>query len=113
MPVKFETFEVNGNHLAVTRCGSGGVLIVPVHGWTCRRSHWAAQLALLAEFGEVLAVDLPGHGDSAASPPDTPTVTGLASTLADLARQQADAVVFEWPVIRCGTQRKFHSRWSG
>lgn len=88
--VKFETLNVNGKHLAVTRCGDGDLLIVPVHGWTCRRSHWAAQLALLAEFGEVLAVDLPGHGDSAASPPATPTVTGLASTLADLARQQAD-----------------------
>src|SRR5690606_27872566 len=61
----------------------------PVHGWTCRRSHWAAQLALLAEFGEVLAVDLPGHGDSAASPPATATVTGLASTLAELDKVQA------------------------
>src|SRR5690606_7746128 len=89
-PVKFETLKVNGSRLAVTRIGDGDLLIVPVHGWTCRRSHWAAQLPLLATFGEVLAVDLPGHGDSAASAPLAPTVAGLASTLAELAKQQAD-----------------------
>ena len=89
MPVKFETLEVNGNRLAVTRCGGGDVLIVPVHGWTCRRSHWAAQLPLLSGFGDVLAVDLPGHGDSATSPPATATVVRLASTLAELVKEQA------------------------
>lgn len=87
--MKFETLEVNGNRLAVTRCGSGDVLLVAVHGWTCRRSHWAAQLSLLAGFGEVLAVDLPGHGGSATSPPVTPSVVGLAGTLAGLVKEHA------------------------
>lgn len=77
----FGFVDSDAGSLACTRLGQGNILLVPVHGWACRRSHWAGQLPLLAQFGEVLAADLPGHGDSIASPPATPTVAGLASTL--------------------------------
>ena len=75
--------------LAATRLGSGDRLIVPVHGWTCRRSHWAGQLALMSRYGEVLALDLPGHGDSASSAPEEATVTGLARGLATVVQAEA------------------------
>lgn len=80
--MRFERIHSDAGLLACTRLGQGDTLLVPVHGWTCRRSHWAAQLPLLAQYGEVLAPDLPGHGDSLDSPPKTPTVAGLAHTLA-------------------------------
>ena len=82
--VKFGSIDSQAGSLAVTREGDGDVLLVPVHGWTCSRNQWAGQLALMAEFGEVLAVDLPGHGDSAPTPPDDASVVGLARVLAQL-----------------------------
>lgn len=78
----FERIDSDVGSLACTHLGQGKTLMVPVHGWTCRRSHWAGQLPLLASFGEVLALDLPGHGDSADSLPVTPTIAALARTLA-------------------------------
>lgn len=86
--VKFDVLKVDKNPLYVTRIGQGNVLIVLVHGWTCRRSHWAAQLPVLGALAEVLAVDLPGHGDSAATLPDVPSVTGLATTLATVVKDE-------------------------
>lgn len=86
--VKFEKISSASGELAATRVGAGDCLIVAVHGWTCRRSHWAGQLALMARFGEVLVPDLPGHGDSLGSPPQTATIAGLAQELADLVAQQ-------------------------
>lgn len=80
--MRFDRIHSDAGPLACTRLGHGDKLLVAVHGWACRRSHWAAQLSLLARCGEVLAPDLPGHGDSLGSPPSTPSVTGLAHTLA-------------------------------
>ncbi len=86
--MKFESIESASGPLAATRVGTGEFLIAPVHGWTCRRSHWSGQLALLQQFGEVLALDLPGHGDSLQAAPVAPTIAGLAAELAGVLRQQ-------------------------
>lgn len=86
--VRFERLTAKSGRLAATRMGDGELLIVPVHGWTCRRSHWAGQLPLLANFGEVLALDLPGHGDSALTPPLSATISGLAEELGELVAAQ-------------------------
>jgi pimeloyl-ACP methyl ester carboxylesterase len=95
--VKFEKILSASGELAATRTGAGEPLIVLVHGWTCRRSHWAGVLHMLGAYGEVLAVDLPGHGDSACSPPATATVAGLAQELAKIIEQQGTR-----PVILVG-----------
>ena len=91
--VRFERIRSLSGELAATRVGTGGVMIVLVHGWTCRRSHWAGVLPMLKQYGEVLAVDLPGHGDSAGSPPASATVVGLAQELASIISQQGDRPV--------------------
>lgn len=49
--------------LAFDRCGSGPPLLL-LHGTTSSRKVWAPLLPALAEHNEVLAIDLPGHGDS-------------------------------------------------
>ncbi|MRR56176.1 MAG: alpha/beta hydrolase [Deltaproteobacteria bacterium] len=44
--------------------GEGAPLLLFVHGWTCRRSHWLPQLEHFSANHVVAAPDLPGHGES-------------------------------------------------
>lgn len=44
--------------------GKGDPALVFVHGWSCDRSYWSAQLPYFARDHLVVAVDLAGHGDS-------------------------------------------------
>lgn len=53
--------------LACTRAGSGGTPIVFVHGFACGREDWAAQLEHFSVTRQVIACDLPGHGESPGS----------------------------------------------
>lgn len=50
--------------LACTRAGSGGTPIVFVHGFACERGDWRAQIDHFAPLREVVACDLPGHGET-------------------------------------------------
>lgn len=90
--MNFERLTARSGGLAATRMrakkGTEEFLIVPVHGWACRRGHWAGQLSLLSNFGEVLTLDLPGHGDSAQTPPLDATIVGMAEEIAALITAQ-------------------------
>lgn len=44
--------------------GSGDRVVVFVHGWSCDRSYWDQQVPFFAENYRVVAIDLPGHGES-------------------------------------------------
>ena len=44
--------------------GTGSPAIVFVHGWSCDRSYWSAQVEHFAKSHRVVAVDLGGHGES-------------------------------------------------
>jgi pimeloyl-ACP methyl ester carboxylesterase len=44
--------------------GHGPDCVVLVHGWSCDRSYWDAQVATLAECRRVVTIDLAGHGES-------------------------------------------------
>ena len=44
--------------------GRGAPALILVHGWSCDRSYWAAQLEPFARDFTVVAVDLGGHGES-------------------------------------------------
>jgi 3-oxoadipate enol-lactonase len=57
------TLEVNGVELAYDDHGSGLPLIL-IHGWGGTRTVWAQQIEAFARNHRVIAVDLPGHGDS-------------------------------------------------
>jgi pimeloyl-ACP methyl ester carboxylesterase len=70
--------------LAFTRCGSGTPLLL-LHGLGSSRQVWNPVLAALAEQFDVLAVDLPGFGDSPPLPAGIePSPAALAAVLADL-----------------------------
>src|SRR3989442_10700990 len=59
--VRFE-----GMNVVYASRGRGEPALVFVHGWSCDRSFWEAQMAspTLARGRRLLAVDLPGHGES-------------------------------------------------
>jgi pimeloyl-ACP methyl ester carboxylesterase len=44
--------------------GRGQPALVFVHGWSCDRSYWRAQLDHFASSHRVIAIDLGGHGES-------------------------------------------------
>jgi pimeloyl-ACP methyl ester carboxylesterase len=67
--------------IAYERVGNGPPLLL-VHGIGMCKEVWRPVLPLLAGEREVVAVDLPGFGDS---PPGPRTVEGLADALAELA----------------------------
>jgi pimeloyl-ACP methyl ester carboxylesterase len=44
--------------------GSGEPALVFVHGWSCDRSYWDAQVPYFSERYRVVTIDLAGHGES-------------------------------------------------
>jgi len=56
--------SADGIHIAYEAYGEGTPALVFVHGWSCDRSHWAAQLQPFSRQFKVVAVDLAGHGES-------------------------------------------------
>jgi pimeloyl-ACP methyl ester carboxylesterase len=71
----------DGVRLAYDDTGAGNPPIVFVHGWTCRRSDFAAQVARFSPSHRCVAVDLRGHGDSDAPQQDY-TIAGFADDVA-------------------------------
>lgn len=86
--------ERDGVRLAYEETGAGEPAMVFVHGWTCDRSHFDAQVAQYAGGHRCLSVDLRGHGESDAPEQDY-TVDGFADDVAWVCDQRgvADAVL--------------------
>ncbi len=80
----------DGRQLRASETGSGDHLVVLLHGWTCRRQHWAGFLGAEGRRYHCLAPDLPGHGESAETAGDG-TVAGLAADVAELVAARAPA----------------------
>ncbi len=50
--------------------GKGSEALVLIHGWTCNVDNWRDQMPEFARRNRVIAIDLPGHGQS-----DKPQIT--------------------------------------
>ena len=60
--------------------GAGDVAVVFLHCWACNRDYWRHQVGPVAEAGyRVVALDLPGHGASAAAERAEWTLPGLGA----------------------------------
>ena len=81
----------DGQPMAVTaRNGdSSQPTVIFIHGWTCRRDYWEPQIEALPDDFPVLAVDLPGHGDTAASDRSAWTIESLAADVEQLVQDEA------------------------
>jgi pimeloyl-ACP methyl ester carboxylesterase len=71
--------------------GSGKEALVFVHGWTCNLSFWKANIPAFINQTRVIAIDLPGHGES-----DKPQTTYSM----DLFARAIDAVLQDAKVER-------------
>lgn len=56
--------SADGVRIAFEVRGAGHPALVLVHGWSCDRGYWLAQLEPLSREFLVVAVDLAGHGES-------------------------------------------------
>jgi pimeloyl-ACP methyl ester carboxylesterase len=85
MPVDRAVPESSGRpRLAFDRAGSGEPLVL-LHGQGFSRRSWDPVVAALAEHRDVIAVDLPGHGESPRQPKGTGSAPrDLAVAVAEL-----------------------------
>jgi len=71
--------------------GEGKEAVVFVHGWSCNLNFWKANIPAFVNQSRVIAIDLPGHGES-----DKPQVTYSM----DLFASAIDAVLIDAGVER-------------
>jgi pimeloyl-ACP methyl ester carboxylesterase len=55
---------VDGARIHYRDYGKGREALVLIHGWTCNLDHWRDQIPDFAKRTRVIALDLPGHGQS-------------------------------------------------
>jgi len=70
--------DLGGYRLSIDRTGSGALTAILVHGGFCDRHDWRAQLDALEPHCQVIAFDMPGHGESALPPEPTVAALGQA-----------------------------------
>lgn len=70
----------DGVEVAYEAHGAGDVAVVFIHCWACNRGFWSEQIQPVVDAGyRVVALDLPGHGDSAGAEQDDWSLPGLAA----------------------------------
>ncbi len=95
-----QQINVDGQRIAFTQSGGGGLAVIFVHGNSSSARTW--QPVMTGEFGRrfrCLAFDLPGHGESAkASNGKDYSLPGYAKVLTGFAQatDAADAVIVGW-----------------
>src|SRR6185436_7128120 len=83
--------KLDGARIHYKSYGKGKEALVLVHGWTCNLDNWRDQIPEFAKRNRVIALDLPGHGQS-----DKPEI---AYTM-DLFANAIDAVMRDAKVER-------------
>lgn len=56
--------SADGISIAYEERGTGEPALVFVHGWSCDRTYWEAQMKSFSQAFKVISVDLGGHGES-------------------------------------------------
>ena len=56
--------KLDGAKIHYKSYGKGREALVLVHGWSCNLGHWRDQIPDLSKRNRVIALDLPGHGQS-------------------------------------------------
>src|SRR5919205_3315006 len=83
--------KLDGAKIHYKSYGKGKDALVLIHGWTCNLDNWRDQIPEFAKRNRVIALDLPGHGQS-----DKPQI---AYTM-DLFANAVDAVMRDAKVER-------------
>jgi pimeloyl-ACP methyl ester carboxylesterase len=83
--------KLDGAKIHYQNYGKGPEAIVLIHGWGCNAGYWQHQVPAFAQRSRVVALDLPGHGES-----DKPQI----SYSMDLFARAIDAVMRDAGVER-------------
>ena len=83
--------KLDGARIHYVNYGKGSEALVLIHGWTMNVDNWRDQIPDLAKRNRVIAIDLPGHGQS-----DKPQITYSM----DLFARAVDAVLRDAKVKR-------------
>src|SRR5437773_10508128 len=59
---RFTTLD--GARIHYVNYGKGSEALVLIHGWTCNIDNWRDNMPEFAKRNRVIAIDLPGHGQS-------------------------------------------------
>ena len=62
--VKSRYAKLDGARIHYQNYGKGSEALVLIHGWTCNLDYWRDQVPDFAKRNRVIALDLPGHGQS-------------------------------------------------
>ena len=83
--------KLDGVRIHYVNYGKGSEALVLIHGWTCNIDNWRDNIPDFARRNRVIAIDLPGHGQS-----DKPQITYSM----DLFARAVDAVLRDAKVKR-------------
>lgn len=56
--------EFQGTRVHYLDVGQGPLTVIFIHGWSCDHTFWQGQIAEISRRYRVIALDLPGHGQS-------------------------------------------------
>jgi len=56
--------SLDGTRIYYKSYGKGSEALVLIHGWSCTQDYWRDQIPDLDKRSRVIAIDLPGHGQS-------------------------------------------------
>src|SRR5215208_3204847 len=79
--------KLDGAKIHYKSFGKGKDALVLVHGWTCNLDNWRDQIPDFAKRNRVLALDLPGHGQS--DKPQIPYTMDLFANAIDAVMRDA------------------------
>jgi pimeloyl-ACP methyl ester carboxylesterase len=83
----------DGTEIVYDVFGIGAPTLVLVHGWSCDRSYWSAQSAMLSRDYRIATLDLAGHGESGLGRSSW-TIAGFGSDVATVVSAlDADSVI--------------------
>ena len=79
--------KLDGAKIHYKSYGKGKDAIVLIHGWTCNLENWRDQIPDLSKRSRVIAIDLPGHGQS--DKPEIPYTMDLFANAIDAVMRDA------------------------
>ena len=79
--------KLDGARIHYKSYGKGKEALVLIHGWTCNLDNWRDQIPDFAKRNRVIALDLPGHGQS--DKPEIPYTMDLFANAIDAVLRDA------------------------
>lgn len=102
---------LDGTRIHYQSHGKGNEALVLIHGWTCNLDNWRDQVPDLSKSNRVIALDLPGHGQS--DKPQIPYTMDLFAKAIDAVMRDAkvDRAVLVGHSMGTPVARQFYRKY--